>query len=81
MTLIDAITLANRVIAELESAGIEPDRKEYGLIVQAYNELLESEETADLGHRLNDHFSLLIDTHDAKGNYIGAVANENGWTP
>jgi hypothetical protein len=78
MNTTEAMILADRFIKDLEGAGVEPARNEYGLMVQAYNELLEGEETADLGHTLHAIFPNIIDQHDERGNN---VANENDWTP
>jgi len=82
MNTTEATLLAARVIAELKAAGIEPARAEYGLIVQAFCTLDESRNEGDhrLAGEICDLFPGVINSYDSRGNYIGNVSNENGWT-
>lgn len=81
MNLNEARTLANRAI-KLEDAGIEPARRDYGLIVQAFGILEESNWVQDRGlaRKLDRDFPGILNNHDQRGNWIGNVANEDGWT-
>jgi hypothetical protein len=61
------------------------ERKEIIATVALYNQLLDE---AELGSYPADeilaeflHKFPGIDNYDSNGNYVGAVANENGWTP
>jgi hypothetical protein len=61
------------------------EREEIIAAVALYNQLLEE---AELGfHRADEALAAFlrkfpaIDNYDSNGNYVGPVANENGWTP
>jgi hypothetical protein len=64
-------------------------REELIALVAQYEQLLDAVESADLAQaeiaegELDEFMSRFpnIANYDSRGNYIGSVRNENGWTP
>jgi hypothetical protein len=56
---------------------------DFGKAVEAYNLLADSNWIQDRSkaQKLLKEFPYVINNHDEKGNYIGSVSGENGWTP
>lgn len=62
--------------------GHEPQRAQYGFVIQAFDLLADSSdaESQCLATRLYEKTQIILQNYDAAGNYVGTVANENGWT-
>lgn len=75
----EAFNLAHAFIRANGSGVLDSD---YGRIVQAYNLLADSDDPdeSETAAMLFSAYRYVIENHDEKGNYCGAVANENGWT-
>jgi hypothetical protein len=55
------------------------DNQFFASMVRQYNDLYDQDRDEDAEQLLRDCPSLL--DYDERGNYIGQVAYENGWTP
>lgn len=80
MTKINTLAEARKVARLALTPGTIPETQS---LVQAFNLLNEAESSADvaLAERLDREFPDFFENYDSRGNWVGAVAYENGWTP
>jgi hypothetical protein len=79
MNSFKAISTAHGALSALK-IGCTIKRESYGAIVAAYNELAETEAYIDLADRLKNACPHIIAAYDERGQYVGSVSNENGWS-